>query len=531
MARRGRVRVAVLVVGGLAAACEVLIGADFGSYESTPNGNGGGTGGGGASPTGGDAGDPPGGNAGVAGSTTTGGTAGSSGAATGGGGGEPSGGSSSGGVGGSAGTQAGEGGSAGEERPVRAVEVSAGRLHTCALLENGNVKCWGFNNDGQLGQDHRNDLGDAPNELGDTLPPVNLGAGRTATRVVAGSDHTCVILDNGGLKCWGHGSFGQLGIGSETSRGDNAGEMAMLPEANLGAGRTAVALGTNGDHTCVVLDDDRIKCWGHNGDGRLGLGIPSGTVGNVPGETPDQLAAVDMGGIAALEVTTGTAHTAALLVDRSVRCWGYNVYGELGLGMGPPRGGDPSDMGANLPPIPLGGNALGVALGGNHSCALLEGGTVKCWGSNTRGELGLGVPNTPAYMPTNAANLGAGVTAVAIDLGEAFTCAVLATKRAKCWGDNTNGQLGLGTDEIFIGTDMAQMGDALAPLSLGGDERVLDLSAGYRHACAVLETTGAVKCWGANGEGQLGVGDVQSRGLSPEDMGDNLEVVDLGTIR
>jgi alpha-tubulin suppressor-like RCC1 family protein len=78
---------------------------------------------------------------------------------------------------------------------------------------------------------------------------------------------------------------------------------------------------------------------------------------------------------------------------------------------------------------------------------------------------------------------------------------------------------------------MAQMGDALAPLSLGGDERVLDLSAGYRHACAVLETTGAVKCWGANGEGQLGVGDVQSRGLSPEDMGDNLEVVDLGTIR
>jgi alpha-tubulin suppressor-like RCC1 family protein len=110
-------------------------------------------------------------------------------------------------------------------RPT-ALAVTAGRHHTCAILDNGGVKCWGYNGHGQLGLGDTNERGDGANEMADSLAYVSLGAGRTALAVTAGEVHTCATLDNGGVKCWGYNYYGQLGLGDTNNRGDGANEMA-----------------------------------------------------------------------------------------------------------------------------------------------------------------------------------------------------------------------------------------------------------------------------------------------------------------
>ncbi len=136
--------------------------------------------------------------------------------------------------------------------PLAFRSLTAGANHSCGILPGGAVKCWGYNAYGQLGQDSTVNLGDNPGEMA-ALPAVNLGAGRTATAVSAGNVHTCALLDNATVKCWGLNGSGQLGQDSTANLGDGAGEMAALPAVNLGAGRTATAV-TAGDqpHVRVV---------------------------------------------------------------------------------------------------------------------------------------------------------------------------------------------------------------------------------------------------------------------------------------
>ena len=117
-----------------------------------------------------------------------------------------------------------------------------GDVHTCAILDNDKVKCWGLNYEGGLGYGDKNDRGELPNSMGDSLPYVDLGTGRTAvaigTAYCPGSAHTCAILDNDAMKCWGGGSYniGQLGYGDTTSRGDGPNEMGdNLPYVDLGS--------------------------------------------------------------------------------------------------------------------------------------------------------------------------------------------------------------------------------------------------------------------------------------------------------
>jgi hypothetical protein len=142
------------------------------------------------------------------------------------------------------------------------VEVAVGGGHTCARLENGAarvLKCWGFNRDGQLGLGDTDNRGDGGGEMGDSLPAVQLGTGRSAVALTLGPGRSCALLDDGSVKCWGGNSKGRLGLGDTSDRGDGGGEMGdSLPAVNLGAGRTVVQLATNDGNTCAVLDDGQL---------------------------------------------------------------------------------------------------------------------------------------------------------------------------------------------------------------------------------------------------------------------------------
>jgi alpha-tubulin suppressor-like RCC1 family protein len=190
--------------------------------------------------------------------------------------------------------------------------------------------------------------------MGAALPAVNLGAGRTALQITAGFNHTCARLDDGSVKCWGWNFSGELGLGDTQYRGDGPGEMgASLPAVNLGPGRTARELIGGYYHMCARLDDGSVKCWGKNNDGQLGLGDAQNR-GDGPGEMGASLPAVDLGpGRTALQVAAGGAYTCARLDDGSVKCWGNNGNGQLGLGDTQTRGDGPGEMGAALPAVQL----------------------------------------------------------------------------------------------------------------------------------------------------------------------------------
>ncbi len=279
----------------------------------------------------------------------------------------------------------------GNEAPGNPAEfrsITAGDNHTCAILDDGTVKCWGGNSRGQLGLGDTANRGDGAGEMGDNLPAVNLGTGRTATAITAGDTHTCALLDNGTVKCWGDNGYGQLGHGDTANRGDDAGEMGdNLPAVNLGTGRTATAITAGSSHTCALLDNGTVKCWGDNGDGQLGLGDTADR-GDGAGEMGDNLPAVDLGtGRTATAITAGDDHTCALLDNGTVKCWGDNAYGQLGLGDTADRGDDAGEMGDNLPAVDLGTGrtATAITAGDVHTCALLDNATVKCWGYNGHG--------------------------------------------------------------------------------------------------------------------------------------------------
>jgi len=236
--------------------------------------------------------------------------------------------------------------------------IAAGCDHTCALTAAG-LKCWGSNLYGQLGLGDTNNRGDAPGEMGVTLPAVSLAGGLTVDAFALGCAHTCAIVHDAysraSLRCWGHNQDGQLGLGDTLDRGDQAGEVGVtLPAVALGANRYPVALAAGGDSTCAVLDNGQVKCWGSNAYGRLGLGDTQ-LRGDQPGTMGDTLPATDL----ATSAGTGTiqiaasGHLCALLVPGVVKCWGYNAFGQLGLGDSSDRGDSAGEMGVALPAVPL----------------------------------------------------------------------------------------------------------------------------------------------------------------------------------
>ena len=157
------------------------------------------------------------------------------------------------------------------------------------------MKCWGLNTGGELGLGDKLARGDESGEMGDLLPSVKLGTGRKPIGIGAGSWHTCALLDNHDVKCWGCPGAA-LGLGDDLAHGDDPSDMGdQLPKVDLGTGRTAIALAVGGDHNCAALDNGTVKCWGMNDDGNLGIGSTIASVGGKPGEMGDKLPAVDLG--------------------------------------------------------------------------------------------------------------------------------------------------------------------------------------------------------------------------------------------
>jgi alpha-tubulin suppressor-like RCC1 family protein len=406
------------------------------------------------------------------------------------------------------------------------VVVVSGAQHSCVLIR-GQLRCWGYNASGELGVGDSNHRGDNLGEVGPALPVVDLGANRRVISVSAGHYHTCAILDNGALKCWGRNTFGQLGLGDEEDRGDGPREMGdWLPAVDLGRGRRALSVEAGGQHTCALLDDGGLKCWGRNTYGALGLGHRT-PKGDDPGEMGDALPRVDVGtGRRAVAVEAANESTCALLDNETVKCWGAN---SSGLAAGQP-GDAPGEMGDALPAIDLGPGRRVLALqaDGQHACALLDQNQVKCWGSNYEGQLGVGDTNDRGRDP---AEMGDVLPAVELAprrriiqlSAEGHSCALLEGGLLSCWGGNEFGQLGLG-DTGSRGDQPGEMGAALPAVDPGA--RVAQVAVGGLHTCAVLDG-GTLKCWGFNQRGQLGQGDTRFRGDDPEEMGAHLPAVPL----
>jgi alpha-tubulin suppressor-like RCC1 family protein len=428
--------------------------------------------------------------------------------------------------------------------PTCVATVVAGETHTCAVLGSW-LKCWGKNDSGQLGQGDREARGDDPGEMGDKLPPVSLGVGRYvpasdpgSVRLALGSAHTCVVLDGGDVKCWGDNRMGQLGLGAPSAAAAGVDRGDDLPPVDLGRGRTARSLAAGAYHTCALLEDGDVKCWGDNRFGQLGLGAP-GNRGLTAGDMGDNLTPVSLGpGAHASSLAAGAYHTCAVLAEGgAVKCWGWNDYGQLGLGDSRPRGLVADDMGAALAAVPIGEGrgALQLAAGTYHTCALLDSplGGIKCWGYNGAGQLGRGSlgPQNPIRIqrigtgPFTAedlhpVDLGPGRSALAITAGSAHVCAVLDDHSLRCWGLNMFGQLGIGTNDNR-GDDLSETGVHLPAVKVGRGTLVSSVSAGAHHTCAVQGPT--VHCWGLNSYGRLGHGSAPGQRISPP------AAVDLGS--
>ena len=411
--------------------------------------------------------------------------------------------------------------------------LTAGRAHMCARLDDGGIKCWGGGFDGQLGLEDGLTRGDEPNEMGSNLPRVDLGTNRKVLQVVSGNWHNCARLDDDTVKCWG--AAGLLGLGGGTNHGKDPNSMGdNLPAVDLGANRTALELTAGGWHTCARLDDDSVKCWGDNGTGQLGLGDIE-TRGNQPGEMGDLLPTVDLGtGRTAHELSASLFHTCARLDNDSVKCWGAGNFGQLGLGDITIRGNEPGEMGDALPTVNLGTGrtALDIETNSDHTCARLDNNTVKCWGYNNAGQLGLGDNNNRGDEPGEMGDalpvvaLGSGRTAQSLAIGFFHSCARLDNNSLKCWGYNAQGQLGLGVIQQ-VGHNPGDMGDSLPAVDLGTGRTVEEITSKYWDTCARLDDA-SVKCWGSNYSGQSGLGDLDSRGNQAGEMGDNLPAVDIG---
>jgi alpha-tubulin suppressor-like RCC1 family protein len=329
-------------------------------------------------------------------------------------------------------------------RPFQRDLTDASGEHTCVVNDDGTLRCWGRNNVGQVGVGSTVNIGDAAAELGNALAAVNLGAGRTAVEVATGTTHTCALLDNGAVRCWGSQTYGEIGTGGTVTIGDQANEVGndgVDPVVNLGAGRTAVTIDAGDGFTCAILDDGRVKCWGNSAGDRLGF-TPATNRGRDNALMGDNLPAVDLGvGRKAIDLSTGFGHTCALLDNGDVKCWGFNNYGQLGQGDTVGRGSAVREMGDYLRPIALGGGiVVDVGAGYDHSCVLFIDGKVKCWGRNDSGQLGYG--NTTQLGDASSemgaslpfVNLGTGRTAVALRVGAYHTCAQLDNSTIKCWG-------------------------------------------------------------------------------------------------
>lgn len=260
-------------------------------------------------------------------------------------------------------------------------QIGAGTLHTCALLESGEVRCWGYGGFGSLGYANTNNIGD--NELPESAGTVDIGG--NAVQISVGSYHTCALLESGAVRCWGRNESGQLGYGHTDNIGDDE-IPASAGDVNVGG--TVVRIASGLLHTCALLDTGAVRCWGLGDNGRLGYGNTD-SIGD--DETPASAGNVDVGGTV-VQLAEAGQHTCALLDTGAVRCWGLGNSGRLGYGSHVDIGDDETPASAGN--VDVGGNVTQIVAGTNHTCALLDTPAVRCWGYGAYGQLGYGNTNS-----------------------------------------------------------------------------------------------------------------------------------------
>lgn len=342
---------------------------------------------------------------------------------------------------------------------VSQTRISAGASHTCVLSDTSELSCWGSNVDGQLGDGTTQDRHAAVVVLGVS----------GATAVSAGSYHGCALLQSEEVSCWGWNSFGQTG----TEAG-----LALRRASTVDGLMHVRAIASGGYHSCALSTDGSGRCWGQNDVGQLGDG----------GELDHSMPAAVFALPASSQIVAGGRHGCALVKDGfhdgTVQCWGSNDAGELGDGTTERR---------PIPTLVAGVNdALQLAAGFTHTCALHRDQSVSCWGANDQGQLGDGGASG-GYSPTpqHVADL----RATAIAAGYNHTCAIRAQDRKlACWGANSAGQLGDGTR-----TSRSTL------VVVSGLDAVAEAAGGSFHTCA-LTGRGGIQCWGENDAGQLGDG-------------------------
>ncbi len=386
-----------------------------------------------------------------------------------------------------------------------AVGVSSGDA-TCVLRDGGGLRCFGWPFSGLLG------YGVTPTQpIGDDEPGGSLGdvpVGASATKVDTNYTTTCAVTATETLRCWGAGNYGKTGHGSTDTVGlfepaSSAGDVVLgALVADVGAGLS---------FTCALTTSGDVRCFGQGGF--LGYGLDE-NIGD--DELPIVAGAVPLGGTV-VSLGVGEVHSCAVLEGGSVRCWGSGSAGALGNQLPDTIGDD--ELPTSVPPINLGGAAQSVVAGSLFSCALMEGGAVRCWGFGADGRLGYGNEEWIGddEAPATAGDLDLGGVAIQITAGHSHACALMQTGDVRCWGAGVGGALGYGSEES-IGDDETPA--SVQPVELGGVAIAVD--AGLSRTCAVLEG-GAVRCWGSAASGGLGYGNV-------EDVGDDEDPAEAGDV-
>jgi len=308
----------------------------------------------------------------------------------------------------------------------------AGAEHTCVLLTEGKVACWGAGTNGRLGYGNVNDVGD--DEVPRAAGTVDLGGGQVSV-LAAGAAHTCAAVPGIAMRCWGAFAEGRLGNNAMEDIGDA--ETPAMSQAVAGSGG-ALVIAAGAAHTCFLDGNGQVRCFGRGTNGQLGYGATT--------SLPAPGGPVEIGN-AATGLVAGDDHTCVVQIDNAVRCWGRGLDGRLGSGSTMDIG-TISDPGV-FAPVGLGGGARALAAGARHTCALLTSGGVVCWGANDHGQLGYGnrMPVGASGPPSAAGTVPLPGEALAITAGGDHTCALLAGGGVICWGANDHGQLGYGDHE------------------------------------------------------------------------------------
>ena len=368
--------------------------------------------------------------------------------------------------------------------------VSAGGDHSCVLDAKGAIRCAGFNSRGQLGDGRAVTAGS----------PVKVPGISNAVSIVAGAGHTCAAQADGQVYCWGENDDGEAGNGSYLGQ-------QTIPHVVYGIA-SPVEMVAGAEHTCARFESGQNACWGNNDDGRLGDGttidsalpliIGLGAVTKLG--AGDRASFAIAGGEArawgagfantpqaigaALDASAGSDHACVLETDRSVRCWGENYSHQLGDGTNTAQ----PEPGITVPNVV---NAASIHARYESSCAVLMDGTIKCWGLNADGRLGVGNFNYTINMPTAVMGMS---NVMKLAMGFDASCALKSDGTVWCWGANYFGQVG---DSSYQSRP--------APVQILGLSGVKDLASGGSHSCAI-DAAGDVVCWGLGASGQLGTG-------------------------